>query len=131
MVTESLPEQSFRVGSFGGLPVVTSPDDVNISNTEQLRAALMAASSDQATLIMDMSDTAFCDSTGISVLVMAMKRAQAEGGELRLVMGGPAVRRIFKATGVDGVFRIFGTLAEAAAAEPQRPHLSPEPRPAG
>lgn len=130
-MTESLPEQSFRTGSFGGLPVVTSPADVNISNAEQMRAALVAASSIDATLIVDMSDTAFCDSTGISVLVMAMKRAQADGGELRLVMGGPAVRRIFKATGVDGVFRIFGTLREAAAAEPQRAHMSAEPRPAG
>jgi anti-sigma B factor antagonist len=130
MVTESLPEQSFRIGSFGGLPVVTSPADVNISNTERLRAALVTAAGDHATLILDMSATAFCDSTGISVLVMAMKRAQADGGELRLVIGGPAVRRIFKATGVDQVFRIFETLPEAAAAGPERAHLSAEPRPA-
>jgi anti-sigma B factor antagonist len=131
MVTESLPEQSFRIGSFGGLPVVTTPADVNISNAERLRAALVAAGSDHATLIVDMSGTAFCDSTGISVLVMAMKRAKADGGELRLVMGGPAVRRIFKATGVDGVFRIFGIVPDAAAAEPRRAHLPAEPRPAG
>lgn len=119
-MTESVPEPGYRTGSAGGLPVVTSPDDVNITNTEQLREALMAASSDHATVVVDMSGTVFCDSTGISVLVMAMKRAQAAGGELRLVMGGNAVRRIFKATGVDRVFRIFDTLPEAVAAAPQR-----------
>jgi anti-sigma B factor antagonist len=119
MVTESLPEQSPWTGSFGGLPVVTLPADVNISNAKRLRDALMTASGDHATVIVDMSATEFCDSTGISVLVMAMKRARANGGELRLVMGGPAVRRIFKVTGVDGVFRIFDTLREAAVAEPQ------------
>jgi anti-sigma B factor antagonist len=120
-MTDSAPGPTFRIWSQDGLPVVTPPDEIDHENAGQLLEALNSAGSGHATIIVDMTATQVCDSSGIQALVLALKRAQAGGGELRLVMGLPAVRRIFKVTGVDRLVRIFVTLPEAVAAQPRTP----------
>ena len=115
-VNGDVPGQGFRLLSVDGVPVVTPPPEITLENAEQLGDALAAASARSATIAVDMTDNEFCDSSGISELMMAFKRARARGGEVRLVMNKASVRRIFKVTGVDGIFRIFATVPEAAAA---------------
>jgi hypothetical protein len=48
-----------------------------------------------------MTSTQFCDSSGLHTLLAAHKRAQAEGGELLLVIPALAVLRVFAITGMD------------------------------
>jgi anti-sigma B factor antagonist len=108
-------QSPFEVRSLGGLPVVTAPAEIDIANASELSAAFLAAAAGHPTIVADLSDTEFCDSSGLSALVMAMKRAQADGGELRVVVRAPSVLRVFAVTGVDKVFRIFGSLPEAVA----------------
>jgi anti-anti-sigma factor len=99
-----------------GLPVVTPPLEIDIANAADLRADILAASSGgQATVIIDMSETAFCDSTGLNVLVRAHKQLDAEGRQLRLVIRAPTLLRIFAVTGVDTMFRLSASLDEALA----------------
>jgi anti-sigma B factor antagonist len=117
-VTESVPEESFVTSAMGGLPVVTPPLAVDVTNAEQFQQALASANDDQPIMVVDMTTNEFCDSSALGVLVAALKRARASGGEIRLVMGDSSAHRIFKLTGVDRIFRIFGTVAEAAAAKP-------------
>jgi anti-sigma B factor antagonist len=102
---------------LGGLPVVTPPAEIDRANADQLREALASASVEHATVVVDMTANSFCDSSGLSALIMAHQRARAAGGELRLVMGGPTPHRVFKVTGLDRVFRIFDSLPEAIAAK--------------
>jgi anti-sigma B factor antagonist len=116
MATECVPEQEFRVWSLGGLPVVTPPAEVDLGNAENFGAVLEAAGRDHATLVVDMTATEFCDSSGLSALVAAVRRAQAAGGELRLVVGSPAVRKVLAVTGMDGVCVMFDRLPAAIAA---------------
>jgi anti-anti-sigma factor len=120
-MSESLPHQDLGIGSAGGLPVVTSPAEIDIANCQRLLKALLSAIDEHTTVIVDMSATVFCDSSGIAALVVGMKRSRACGGEVRLVLEEPAVRRVFKVTGADRIFRIFGDVAEAVAARPPEP----------
>ena len=63
MVARVAPEQhSFRVWQAGGLPIVCAPTEIDITNAVQLRTALLSATSNNATVVVDMSQTAFCDS---------------------------------------------------------------------
>jgi anti-sigma B factor antagonist len=103
---------------IGRLPVVTVPAEIDLHSARTLGDALAAASAGHPTVIVDMTGNVFCDSSALARLVMAHKRARAAGGELRLVMAPSHVLRVFKATGIDRMVRIFGTVAEAAAAEP-------------
>ncbi|GAB3206286.1 anti-sigma B factor antagonist [Marinactinospora thermotolerans DSM 45154] len=57
-------------------------------------------------LIADLSGVDFCDSTGINVLLSAMKRAREKGGDLVLVAPRPAVTKILQITGLDAVFTV-------------------------
>ena len=80
---------------------------------------LRSADRGHATVVVDMTGTRFCDSAGLTVLVRAHKRAQAEGGELRLVMpAGGAVSRIFAITRLDLVISLSGSLDEALTPGP-------------
>ena len=67
-----------------------------------------------------MTRTRFCDSAALHTLVAAHKRAQAEGGELLLVIGSAAVLRIFAITGADRVIANFPSLDDALASIAQR-----------
>ena len=111
-----MPEDRFAVQVVGGIPVVTTPEEVDISNAERLRTALLEASAHgRGPLVVDMSGTQFCDSSGIHVLVRAHKRAQAEFGELLLVLAATPVLRVFAITGIDRVIPNFSSLEDALA----------------
>jgi anti-sigma B factor antagonist len=113
-----MPEQQiFRIWSLGGLPVISTPEELDVSNAGQLREALLATSNGHVVIVVDMSATTFCDSTSLGVLVRAARQAATSGGELRLVIDTPLVLRIFTVTGVDKVFSIFSGLPEALAAK--------------
>jgi anti-sigma B factor antagonist len=106
---------SFEVRESAGFPVVVGPAEIDISNSGQLRAALLHAQALSPVVVVDLSGTEFCDSSGLSVLVRALRRAQAEGGEVRLVVCTAAVLRILAVTGIGSIFGLFPSLADALA----------------
>jgi anti-sigma B factor antagonist len=105
---------SFPFGMAGGVPVVTAPEEIDITSAPGLRSALLEASAHgHGTLVVDMTGTQFCDSSGLHTLLAAHKRAQAQGGELRLVIPAAPVLRIFAITGVDRIIPNFTSLDQA------------------
>lgn len=111
-----MPDARFTVEVISGVPVVITPEEIDITNADHLRAALLeSAAHGPGTLVVDMTRTRFCDTAGLHALVGARKRAQAEGGEVLLVMPGAAVSRILAVTGLDRVFPSFASLEDALA----------------
>ena len=109
-----MPEISFPIEVIEGVPVVTAPEEIDITNAAGLRAALLeAAGPRHAMVVVDMSRTRFCDSAGLNALVTAGRRARADGGEVRLVVVGEAVARVVALTGVDRVIPIYASLEDA------------------
>jgi anti-sigma B factor antagonist len=109
-----MPEVSFPVSLINGMAVVTTPDEIDISNASLLRAALVAATHSAAGIVVvDMSGTEYVDSTGLNVLVRAQKKADPADVQLRLVVQGNAVQRMLTVTGVAGLFRVYANLDEA------------------
>jgi anti-sigma B factor antagonist len=109
----------FPVELIQGVPVVATPEEIDITNAEHLRAALgQAAETGQPTLVVDLTRTRFCDSAAIHALIDAHKRARAEGGQVLLALAGKAVPRIFEITGVDRVLPRFSSVTEALAHVP-------------
>ena len=104
----------FEVAS--GVPVVTAPEEIDITNAPELRSALVdAAAHGHGTLVVDMTRTQFCDSSGLHTLLAAHKRARAIGGELLLVIPAAPVLRIFAVTGIDRIIPNFTSLDQALA----------------
>lgn len=105
---------------INGVPVVEASEEIDICNAEQLRIVLLEVSSrGHATIVVDMTRTRFCDSSGFSVLVGAHKRALAEGGGLRLVI--PAGSRLLRTCTVIGLGRFIPRFASLEQALPPGP----------
>ncbi len=110
-----MPDISYPVEMTSGVPVVRAPAEIDVTTADQLRAALLEAAADgYTTVVVDMTHTRLCDSTGLGVLIRAHKRALKEGGEVRLVIpAGGAVYRIFTLTSLYRFIPRFGSLPEA------------------
>ena len=89
-----MPGVRFPV-TINGIPVVTAPAEIDIITAGQLRTVLLhSVAHGQATIVVDMTGTTFCDSAGFSVLVRAHKQTLAEGGgQIRTVRSGRSPRR--------------------------------------
>jgi anti-sigma B factor antagonist len=107
-------EISFTVEVIEGVPVVTAPEEIDIANAPLLQKTLLeAVGPGYPLVVVDMSRTRFCDSSGLNALVAADRRAREEGGEVRLVITGESVVRIVALTGVDRVIPIYASLEDA------------------
>jgi anti-sigma B factor antagonist len=105
--------ENFAIGELGPHAVITMPGEIDVTNSERAQRALLAAlSQSPAVLIIDMSETTFCDSAGVQAIVVAHKQAAAVGTELRLV--APAVERILTLVGIGQVIPLYPTLEAAA-----------------
>jgi anti-anti-sigma factor len=114
-----MPDVRFPVEVVRGVPVVAAPEEIDITNAEALRSALLtAAANGNGTLVVDMTRTQFCDSSGLHTLIAVHKRAGAEGREVLLVIPSTTVLRVFALTGMDTVIPNFTSLAEALAQAP-------------
>lgn len=59
-----------------GVPVVAAPAEIDITNADGLRSALLKAAADgPSTLVVDMTQTQFCDSSGLHALIAAHKKS--------------------------------------------------------
>lgn len=117
MAVTGVSEQPDQVSQVDGVPVVRAAVEVDATNAQDLRSAILAAiSTGTERLIVDMGGTEFCDSTGLNVLVRAHKRLEDAGGGLLLVATEPTLLRIFKVTGMDTMFHLFASLDEALVA---------------
>lgn len=82
--------------------------EIDLYTAPQLHSELVDSLDDGARrLVVDMSRVDFCDSTGMNVLLSAMKRARERDGEFELVAPRPAVMKILQVTGLDRVFTIL------------------------
>lgn len=104
---------------FAEPAVVTMPAEIDISNAGAAATQLRAAIGPRISVVVaDLTKTAFCDSSGMRILLLAHDWAAADGVELRLaVPPGPALV-ILKLIGLDRLLPVYPTLDEALAAPP-------------
>src|SRR5215475_6675900 len=111
-----MTEVRFPVDVVKGVPVVAAPEEIDITNAAELRAALVeTAEGGHKTLVVDMTGTRFCDSAGLHVLVHAHKRARDAGGELLLALHAAELLRVLEITGIDQMVPVYASLDEALA----------------
>jgi anti-sigma B factor antagonist len=81
--------------------VVAVTGELDVASSPALEEELERASESGAELlILDLRDLQFMDSTGLSVLVKAQRRAQSSGPRFGIVNGGPQIRRLLSISGV-------------------------------
>lgn len=98
--------------------VVVLPVEIDVTNAEQVYEELVAVLAPGVdTVIADMTETIFCDSSGVHSIVRAYETTQARGVRLRMaVPAGTSVRRVLQLIGVAKLIPVYPSLEEAVAA---------------
>ena len=114
----TLSRQDFRTCTLNGLPVVTTPAELDMDTNKQLSDAILAASADAAVVVVDMTATTFLDCSGLGTLMRAHRRLEDNGIELRVASSHERVRWLMAYFGDDHRIRVFDTLPEAVTTRP-------------
>jgi anti-sigma B factor antagonist len=105
--TEQLP---------GGVWVISLAGEVDLYTAPEFKQQLLdVIANGGKQIVVDFSDTTFIDSTTLGVLVGGVKRLRTNEGQLSLVCSDRNITKIFEITGLDRVFTIYPTRAEAVA----------------
>jgi anti-sigma B factor antagonist len=89
--------------------VVLVRGDIDIVSAPVLSERLAEIFPDTKRLVLDLKDTEFIDSAGLSIFVRALRRMRyGGGGELILRSLRPKAREILNITGLDKVITIEG-----------------------
>ncbi|MEV7012961.1 STAS domain-containing protein [Streptosporangium sp. NPDC051022] len=100
--------------SHAGHTVMAITGEIDLYTAPGLQAefARLLQESSATNVVIDMSGVEFCDSTGMNVLLSALKRLRERGGALELAAPRPAVRKILQVTGLDSVFTVHEAMPE-------------------
>jgi len=99
-----------------GFTVIEVGGEIDVYTAPRLRERLIGlVEGGNYQLIVNMEAVEFLDSTGLGVLVGGLKRVRAQDGGIDLVCTQSRILRIFRITGLNKVFSIFETVAEAIA----------------
>ena len=91
---------SVRTDSRNGVAHVSLDGEIDMSTVPVLESHLAPIESDGVvTIMLDLRDLAFTDSTGIHAFLAARNRVAVSGRRLILLGATPVVRRVFDLTG--------------------------------
>jgi anti-sigma B factor antagonist len=100
----------------GGRVVVAAIGEVDVFTAPALDAELYRLIEDgKSAIVVDLSRVDFLDSTGLSVLVKALKRVREVDGSLDVVVTADRVAKVFRLTGLDALIPLHASVAEALA----------------
>jgi len=96
-----------------GWTVVDVIGDLDMASAPAMRQVILQVLSTGARLIaVDLTSADFVDSTGLGMLVAALKRVRTHDGELLVICPEPRLRRIFELTELVAVFGLRDSAAE-------------------
>lgn len=99
-----------------GRQVVAVSGEVDVYTAAQLGTALETLIDAGALqLVVDLTDSPFLDSTGLSVLVRALNRVRPSGGSMRIVAPADRIAKVFRLTGLDTTMGLYADLPAAVS----------------
>jgi len=93
---------SVSTRKVGEIPLVALAGELDISTAGEVERELTRIERQQPpTLVMDLRELTFIDSTGLRTILAADARCRQYGGRLVIVAGPPAVHRVFSISLLD------------------------------
>jgi anti-anti-sigma factor len=95
-----------EVSDTGTALVVELFGELDAASRDSTEAAVVAALTSGRSVIIDLADVTFVDSSGVATLIAIAQKAEAEGTLLSIRNAPPNVRRIFEIAGLDHEFDV-------------------------
>ena len=90
--------------------------DLDLHTAPELREALdRAIDEGRSRLVVDLTETSYMDSSGLTALVLAHKRVRQRSGQLVVVNVDPSIGRTFEITGLHLLFPLVTKRDDAIA----------------
>jgi anti-anti-sigma factor len=100
--------------SINSVDVITLSGRLDAAIAPELRDELKAfIDSGHSRIVIDLRGVSFVDSSGLSVLVMALKWTHAQGGRAALLHVSPTMRSLLELTRLQRLFEVFEDEAQA------------------
>jgi anti-sigma B factor antagonist len=93
--------------------IVSLGGDVDLESSPRARSVLLECVSQKRSVLVDMSDIHYIDSSGVASLVESFQSARKAGGRFALVAVSEAALRVLQLARLDKVFQIFPTVEAA------------------
>ena len=101
----------------GEWTVLDVDGEIDLSTAPGLRARIeQLIRGGTRRLVVSLEHVGFMDSSGLGALVVAMRGMREAGGRMALICSRESVLRVFTMTGLDRVFAIHASVAEAVGA---------------
>lgn len=101
----------------GEWTVLDVDGEIDLSTAPGLRARIeQLIREGTRRLVVSLEHVGFMDSSGLGALVVAMRGMREAGGRMTLICSRESVLRVFTVTGLDRVFAIHASVAEAVGA---------------
>ena len=101
----------------GDTHVVAVTGEIDLFTAPEFKERVSAPiDAGRTSVIIDLSETTFIDSSSLGVLIGAHRRLKLRGGLLVVVCDNEAIVKTFRITGLDGVFTLVRSLDAALAA---------------
>lgn len=110
---------SLATASRGAHAVLSVAGEVDVSSAPALQDKLAELVEGNAPTVVDLTGVTFIDSTGLGVLVGARNRSAELGRSISVVADSDRVLKLFRITGLDGVFDVHPTVEAAVAGDAQ------------
>ncbi len=102
------------VSERDGWAVLSVGGEVDVATAPRLREQLIElVNGGHHRIVVDLSEVEFLDSTGLGVLVGALKRVRTHDGDLALVCTESRILKVFEITGLTKVFAMHKSVDEA------------------
>jgi len=94
--------------------VIRVSGELDLGSAPQLEAAIAAEPARSArSLVIDLRETVFMDSTGLRAVLAAARQARESGRRFAVTHGGEQVQRIFSVTGADSRLEVLADPEDA------------------
>jgi anti-sigma B factor antagonist len=102
----------------GGLPLVSVSGELDLASVDELRTALAtAAAASSSSVVVDVSDVSFIDSTALAALLRSNDELSSDGVQMVMACPPGPVRRLLTMTSLDDRLTLApdrpGALAQA------------------
>lgn len=104
----------FSVDEIGDVRAVKITGNLDTQASPAAQEQLIQLIDGGATkVLIDFEDLNFISSSGLRMLLVAVKRLEAIGGQLRVCNANKMVQDVFEVSGFSDIFSVYGSRAEA------------------
>ena len=106
---------NFEINNRGDAAIIVLRGDIDLETSPQVRTALLNCVGLKGTVIVDLTEVSYIDSSGVASLVEAYQHARKGQTRFALAAVSEAAMRVLELARLDKVFSIYPTVADSLA----------------